>query len=124
MYEAPPKTFSELIEPFGAEIRAVAEWLRALLTEEFPQLEERIYGGSKIANALYNIGEPDRVALGIQPTARCVKLFVHDPQHLPATGFKLEGKGKHMRHIKLTSVPEDRRDELIELVRVPVDRRS
>lgn len=105
-------------------MQEVATWLRNLILAEFPQVEENIYGGTKVANALYSIGSTNRVALGIQPGERFIKFFVHDPEHLPATPFKLEGSGKHMRHVKLPSVPEDRREDLIALARIPVARRS
>lgn len=124
MYREPPQTFDLLVKPFSSEIRAIAEWLRVLLVSEFPQLEENIYGGSKVAHALYSIGGTERVAVGIQPGARYVKLFLHDPEHLPETQFKLEGKGKHMRHIKLYAIPESARGEIVDLVRAPVSRRS
>jgi hypothetical protein len=123
MYDAPPQTFEALIAPFPAPIQEIARWLRELILAEFPQVDENIYGGTKVGNALYSIGSTDRVALGIQPGERFVKLFVHDPEHLPPTPFKLEGSGKHMRHVKIRAVPEDDRSDLIALARVPVKRR-
>jgi hypothetical protein len=123
MYEQPPETFEAMAAPFPAEIREIAERLRALLVSRFPELDEGIHGGTKVANALYSVGAPDRVALGIQLGPRFVKLFIHDPEHLPETDFKLEGKGRHMRHIKLASYPEAQVDALVELARVPVARR-
>ena len=124
MYATPPTSFDELVAPHPEDVREVALWLRGLIREEFPHLEERIYGGSKVANALYSVGGPARVALGIQPGAGCVKLFLHDPEHLKTDVFRLEGSGKHMRHIKLRSIPEDRRQELVRLAAVPVGRRT
>lgn len=124
VYNEPPETFEALIAPFPVAMQEVATWLRNLILAEFPQVEENIYGGTKVANALYSIGSTNRVALGIQPGERFIKFFVHDPEHLPATPFKLEGSGKHMRHVKLPSVPEDRREDLIALARIPVARRS
>ena len=124
MYDQPPQTFEEVIAPFPEAIRATASWLRTLIFESFPQVEENIYGGSKVANALYSVGSTTSVALGIQPGARAVKLFVHDPAHLGKTAFKLEGKGKHMRHIKFTAPPVREQEELVELMRIPVARRS
>lgn len=124
MYEAPPTTFEELLAPHPKEVREVALWLRELIVTEFPQLEERIYGGTKVANALYSVGAPDRVALGLQPGKGCVKLFLHDPEHLQTDVWRLEGSGKHMRHIKLREVAEGRRDELVRLAAIPVRRRS
>jgi hypothetical protein len=124
LYAEPPRTFPELLAPFPAEIRAIGEWLRALVLTEFPQVEENIYGGSKVANALYSIGGAQRVGLGIQPGPRSVKLFIHDPDHLGTPPFRLEGSGKHMRHIKFDAIPAGRRAELVALMRIPVDRRS
>jgi hypothetical protein len=124
VYETPPETFAELIAPFPQPIRETAEWLRALMLEAFPQLDENIYGGAKVANALYSIGSTTSVALGIQPGPKAVKLFIHDPEHLGKTSFELEGRGRHMRHIKLAAPPVERRDELLSLMRIPVERRS
>lgn len=124
MYRSPPKTFEELAAPFDRGTRETAEWLRSLILESFPSVEEGIYGGTKVANALYSVGSPDSVALGIQPTEGLVKLFIHDPQHLGPSSFKLEGRGKHMRHIKFTVPLEDRMEELVRLMRVPVERRA
>lgn len=123
MYESPPETFEELIEPYDREVRETAEWLRSLILESFPELEERVYGGTKVANALYSVESPDSVALGLQPGQRLVKLFVHDPEQLGQPPFKLEGRGKHMRHIKFTAPPQDQREALVALMRIPVQRR-
>lgn len=124
MYHTPPATFDELVAPYPEHVRDVAIWLRDLILTSFPQLNEQIHGGTKVANALYSVGSPDRVALGIQPGPRFVKLFIHDPDHLPASDFKLEGSGRHMRHIKFDEVPADRRESLVALAGVPVKRRS
>lgn len=123
MYAEPPQSFDEMLKPFPPEVRKIAEWLRDLLLSEFPQLDENIYGGAKIANALYSIGGTERVAVGIQPGLRYVKLFLHDPDHLPESVFKLEGKGKHMRHIKLDAIPESARADIVRVVTAPISRR-
>lgn len=124
MYEGPPTTFEELLAPHPKEVRDVPLWLRSIIEEEFPELEERIYGGTKVANALYSVGAPDRVALGLQPGSGCMKLFLHDPEHLETNVFRLEGSGKHMRHMKLRTVADDQRDELVRLAAIPVSRRT
>lgn len=124
MYEEPPTTFEEMMHPFSTEVQETAHWLRTLIRESFPQVTETIYGGSKVANALYSIDDPNAVALGIQGGGSFVKLFVHDPHLLGKPSFKLEGKGKHSRHIKFTEPPVDRREELVELMRIPVERRT
>jgi hypothetical protein len=124
VYQKPPQSFTELVAPFPPDVREVASWLRDLILREFPQVEEAVYGGTKVGNALYSVGSPDRVAVGIQPGGRFVKLFVHDPEHLGTPPFKLEGSGKHMRHVKFSEVPAERRAELLALVRIPIERRS
>lgn len=123
-YERPPATFEELVAPFPADVRATAGWIREVIMQEFPGIIESIHGGTKVANALYGVGRSERVALGIQPGPRFVKLFVHDPEELGETTFKLEGRGRHMRHVKFGKPPVERRDELVALMRIPVDRRS
>ena len=124
MYDRPPRSFAEFIDPFPAPIQETARWLRAVIRESFPHVAEEISGGSKVANALYSVGSRDAVALALQPGPRFVKLFIHDPEHLGTTTFELEGRGKHMRHIKFTEPPRARREELIALMSVPVERRS
>jgi hypothetical protein len=124
VYESPPGTFDEMVRPFPTGVQETAHWLRSLILQSFPQVTEGIHGGAKVANALYSVGRPDAVALGLQAGARFVKLFIHDPDHLGKPSFRLEGRGKHMRHIKFGEPPEKRRAELIELMRIPVERRS
>lgn len=123
MYRRKPETFEQMIEPIPSELQRTAVWLRELIRTEFADLDERIYGGKKVANALYSVGEPDRVALGIQPTTATIKLFIHDPELLGSPPFKLEGSGRHMRHIKFAQPPVERRDALVSLMLIPVSRR-
>jgi hypothetical protein len=54
--------------------------LRDLIRESFPALHESLHGGLKVAMALHGVGGNERIALGIQPGPRLVKLFIHDPQ--------------------------------------------
>ena len=124
MYESPPNTFHEMIEPFPEPVRETALWLRGLIEASFAELDEIIYGGTKVANALYSVGAPEAVALGIQPGAKVVKLFIHDPEHLGTPSFKLEGRGKHMRHIKFKEPLDDGHRELVDLMAIPVSRRG
>lgn len=120
MYAETPESFDELIAPVPAELGATAEWIRRLILDEFPQVEENIYGGKKMAMALYSVGGRNSVALGIQPGRSSVKLYVHHPELLGDTPFRLEGRGRHMRHIKFTAPPVERRAELLTLIGIPV----
>lgn len=124
VYERAPSDFGELIAPFPPHIRATASWIRDVLLEEFPQVRESMGGGTKVAHALYSVGGADRVALGIQPGPRFVKLFIHDPEAIGDTPLRLEGRGKHMRHVKFSEPPTEEREHLIALMRIPVERRA
>lgn len=124
MYDSPPTTFAALIGPYPADVRAIAEWLRTELLKEFPQLQESVSGGLKNGTALYSVGDPDRVAVGLQPGDGFVKFFLHDHSLIPAGRFRMEGAGKHSRHIKLREIPAAYRDELMHMARIPIERRS
>lgn len=124
MYDSPPTTFAALVNPYPATVRAIAEWLRAELLREFPQLQETVSGGLKSGTALYSVGGPERVAVGMQPGDGFVKFFLHDHSLIPPGRFRLEGSGKHSRHIKIREIPERYRDELMEMARIPIERRS
>lgn len=119
-----PRTFEDIVAPHPPSVRATAAWLRALILECFPQVDEGIHGGAKMGMALYSVGSPDAVALGLQPGPRVVKLYIHDPELLETSAFELEGRGKHMRHVKFDEPPIELRDELVELMSIPVERRS
>lgn len=124
MYQSPPTTFAALLSPYPADVRAIAEWLRDELLKEFPQLQEHVSGGLRSGTALYSVGGLDRVAVGMQPGDGFVKFFLHDHSLIPAGRFRLEGAGKHSRHIKLCEIPECHRDELMDMARIPIERRS
>jgi hypothetical protein len=124
MYPTPPTTFAALIEPWPAEVREIATWLRDELLAEFPQLVESVSGGQSAGTALYGVGSPDRVAVGMQPGKGFVKFFLHDHALLPPSSFRLEGSGKHARHIKLRAAPIQAKAELLALARIPIERRS
>jgi hypothetical protein len=124
MYDQRPGNWDDLVAPFPEQVQTTALWLRNLICEAVPGLDEGLHGGTKVAMALYGVGGQERIALGIQPGPRSVKLYIHDPEHLPPSTFRLEGSGRHMRHIKFKAPDEQRRDELLRLIRVPVERRS
>lgn len=124
MYDSPPTTFAALFEPYPPRVRTIAEWLRRELMTEFPQLRENVSGGLRSGTALYSVGSTGRVAVGMQPGDGFVKLFLHDYQLIPAGRFRLEGAGRHSRHIKLRELPTAWRDELMDMARIPIERRS
>ena len=124
MYDTPPTTFEALIAPCSSEVVEIARWLRDQLRSRFPQLTEHVSGGHTVGIALYSVGGPEHVAVGIQPGKDCVKFFLHDFELLRPSAFKLHGSGKHSRHIRLTTLPANHVEELFALAAVPIHRRA
>lgn len=112
-YATPPTTFDELVAPFSREIREAATALRTLVLASIPEAREHVSGGLKFAMALYSIGATTNVACGLQPTAANVKYFLHHLRDGDVPGLKLEGSGKHARHVKITSAVQAKRPEIV-----------
>ncbi len=103
-YQTKPTTFDELIAPYSTDVQAIAGWLRGLIQEALPDAAENIYGGAKIGNALYSIGDASHVICGIQPAADLCRLFIHNVHNVKHPELKIEGSGKNARHVKVREV--------------------
>lgn len=68
--------------------------------------------------ALYSVNGPDNVICGIQPTQNMCKLFFHGWEQLEEAGYRLEGSGKHARHIKVRSSQELEPDGLADMIEI------
>lgn len=119
-YQTKPTTFDELIKPYSADVQAIARWLRGLIQEVLPDAAENIYGGTKIGNALYSIGDPNNVICGIQPAAELCRLFVHSVHDARHRELKIEGSGKNARHVKVRQVGKPSADALKWLIKQAV----
>lgn len=104
-------SFISILEEVPEEIVAIAHRLRALILDEDQPIEESIYGGKKVKMASYSIGRTDNVIAVISPAPTHCKLFLHHVDKIDSMGLKLEGKGKHAKHIKIFSL--DAVDEAI-----------
>lgn len=104
--EAGPTSFEELLEPLPADVRDVATRLRAIVEAAIPDADEAVSGGAKIGMALYSVDGANDVVCGIQPTEDTCKLFFHGWEQLEDAGYRLEGSGKHARHVKIRSIQE------------------
>ncbi|MDX1555936.1 MAG: DUF1801 domain-containing protein [Xanthomonadales bacterium] len=113
-----PTRFSELIEPLPKEIGAIATRLRGIIRKALPDADENVSGGARFGMALYSIGGVNNVICGIQPTADMCKLFFHEWQALKDAGYRLEGSGKHARHVKVRGMDEVDADRLVEMIRL------
>ena len=105
-YPQPPRTMSELLAPFPAEIVATARALRATIKSVLPRATEAFYGGTSVGIALYTHDESGRVACGIQPAMTHCKLYVHGVRATDLPEVRLEGAGKTSRHVQVPSVKE------------------
>src|SRR3972149_6379262 len=101
IYKRKPENFNELVAPFPKEVRTVAFGLRRMIREALPRAEENIYGGVFVAPAPHSIGDPTKVICGIQPDKIQCRLFLHNVADLKPPGIKIEGTGKHARHVKV-----------------------
>ena len=110
--------FPDILGSVPDAIREVALALRQQVLLTLPDASEAIGGGDRIRMALYSIGGPNNVVCGIQPTANACKLFLHGWQALVQAGFRLEGSGKHARHIKLREVSELERLEVARMISI------
>jgi hypothetical protein len=113
-----PANFVELLRPLPQPIGDVATRLRAIVTEAIPEADEAVSGGARMGMALYSIDGPNNVICGIQPTESTCKLFFHGWQRLQKAGYRLEGSGKHARHIKISSREEIEPDRVADMIRV------
>jgi hypothetical protein len=113
-YATPPTTFEQLVAPFPVAIQEAAAALRAVVLTHFPNAHEHVSGGLKFATALYSIGKPTNVVCGLQPTATHCKYFLHHVRPGDIPDLRLEGTGKHARHVKVASAALAGRPEIAE----------
>ena len=113
-----PGSFEDLVEPLPADVREVATRLRAIARAAIPDADEAVSGGAKMGMALYSIDGRNNVICGIQPTGSMCKLFFHGWERIREAGHRLEGSGKHARHVKIGSSAEldpERVTDMIEI---------
>ena len=95
--------FTDIIKGNSEEIVEVMTLLQTLILSLDERIEEDIYGGKVVKMASYSIGRKDNVIAVIGPGKDHCKLFLHHIDKIDSKGLKLEGKGKHTRHIKIKS---------------------
>ena len=100
------KTFETMIVERPEAIQATANKLRNIIFSTLTDIEENIYGGKKVQNALYSKGGPRNVVCGIQTNDDYCIFYLHKTDQVDTGDLKLEGSGKHAKHIKFHSVDE------------------
>jgi hypothetical protein len=122
-YKKKPETFGELVAPFPPRARDLALRVRKLVREEIPEAEENIHGGKQVANAFYSIDGERNVFCGIQPGDESCKVFLHNVADFRPSPLKLEGKGKHAKHVKVRAWDSETQEGLKLLINTAVIRR-
>jgi hypothetical protein len=117
----PSRTFEDLLTGYAAPLQDVCRALRGLVQENEPELKEGIYGGAKVGLALY-CSAAGKVVCGIQPSGEDCLFYLHYLQPADSARLRLEGQGKHARHIKIRKLDAATRDELSALLRLAVSR--
>ena len=116
-----PASFDELVAPLPREIREIATRLRAVIRSALPTADEAVSGGAKMGMALYSVGAATDVVCGFQPTRDAVKLFFHGWEALKAAGYRLEGSGRHARHVKVRSSGDLETLDAAEMIRIAAE---
>ena len=101
------KTFELMIENRPKVIQSTANKLREIILNSLDDIEENIYGGKKVQNALYSKkGNTQKVVCGIQTNDNYCIFYLHKTDQVDTNAFKLEGSGKHAKHVKFQSLHE------------------
>ena len=95
--------FADIVKGHPQELVEVMTFLQALILSLDKRIEEGIYGGKVVRMASYSIGRADNVIAVTGLGKDHCKLFLHHTDKIDPGGLKLEGKGKHARHVKIKS---------------------
>lgn len=109
-------TFNDLLIGHSEPLQKILKNLQKLILKLNPAIEEDIYGGAKVQMASYSIGRKDNVIAVTGIGKDHVKLFLHHTHKIDAKGLKLEGKGKHAKHVKIYALDEKDFDILLAVI--------
>ena len=113
-------TFDQAIDGFEPEIQAIARALKALITSIHSDFVEVAWPRQKIAS--YGIG-PKKISehyAYIEPQAIYVNLGLYHGVALKDPAGLLDGAGKRLRHIKIKSISDVKKKEVINLLKAAV----
>lgn len=103
-FETPPRTWDEVLAGYSEGTGALTRAIRQIVLECLPELTEHVGGAKMMGYAQYK--HDANVWAMISPEDTHVKLYFHNLK-ADATGqWKVEGTGKHARHVKLQAAPE------------------
>jgi hypothetical protein len=118
----PGRTFDDLLAGHTAPLREVCGRLRDLVTATLPGAVEGVYGGAKVGVALYAVGGGKTVVCGIQPSGDDCLFYLHHLKPEDSPRLKLEGRGKHALHVRVTTLDDATGAELVSLVQLALSR--
>lgn len=116
--------FDDLVAGYAAPLQDVCRAVRGLVRATLPEATEGVYGGAKVGLALYAVAGGKTVICGIQPSGDDCLFYLHNLKPDDSPRLKLEGQGKHARHVKLRAVDGETRAELVALIRLALARSS
>jgi hypothetical protein len=112
-----PGTFDEVIDGFDPEVQGIARALKSLIASIHGDFLEVVWPRQQIAS--YGIG-PKKMSehyAYIAPQAKYVNLGFYHGVVLKDPAGLLEGAGKRLRHIKIKSISDANRKEIVSLLK-------
>lgn len=107
----------DLLAGCSVEVSEVAEKLRALIKVVAPDAQERVYGGWQVIAYTYSCAPGMQGQFCAQSPQRTrVNLEFYRGADLPDPQHLLEGTGKNLRHVKITTPADVERPGLRELI--------
>lgn len=110
-------TFDTLIEGKPEHLQKVAMQLKGLALRVDKLINEQIYGGIKSKVALYSKGGADNVLFGIQLNEKYCILYLHHTETADTMTLKIEGDGKHAKHVKITAMTPELETEIKQVMK-------
>lgn len=110
-------TFEALLEGRPEPLQKTAMQLKGLALRVDKLIHEQIFGGTKSKVALYSKGKPDNVLFGIQLTDKFCVLYLHYTEDADTMSLKVEGDGKHAKHVKLTEITPELEAEIKQVMK-------
>lgn len=96
----------DVLQGSSDSVVEVTLYLREIIKALDPRVEEGFYGGKVVKMASFSIGKSDNVIAVLSPAAHHLKLYLHHTDKVDTGDLKLQGKGKHAKHIKIESKEE------------------
>lgn len=114
----PPRNFENCFRGQPPGLLSLGRAVRELVLEALPEATESIHGGSKVGLALYSVSGGKTVVCGIQPSGGDCLFYIHHLSPEDSSSLKLEGKGKHARHLRISALHGPTVDALKALIRL------